>query len=418
MLKGRERGAERKGNRYCVPRFFWTTVEWKPSLSQINEIVETVSAFSNARGGVIVVGISNTGKVSELHVGKDTIERLANKIISNTDPKIYPDISVKKVDGKSIILIEVKESPDKLILAFGRPFKRVGKSTHKMSKDEYERNILQKHRDKLQFDKQICENVNLKDVDKRKVRWFINEARKHRDLKIADDAKPKDILRQVGLLQNDKLTNAALLLFAKEPRFIQSEVKCIRFKGNKPVKPYIDFQTLDGNVFDLVDQALDFVLRNIKKAVWLVPGQVQREEKYEYPPDAIREAIVNAIVHRDYFSPSKVQVRVFDDYMEIWNPGELPKGWTVKKLAQKHESIPRNPLLFKQFFWVKYVEDVGGGTIDIIRECREWGLAEPDFEYTGTSLVVILRKSKLTEDYLTSLGLNERQKKAIEFLRE
>jgi len=106
----------------------------------------------------------------------------------------------------------------------------------------------------------------------------------------------------------------------------------IRFSGNEPVKPYIDFQTLEGDIFDLVNRAEDFVLRNIRKSIWLVPGQVQREEKHEYPPDAIREAIVNAVVHRDYESPSKVQVRVFGDYIEVWNPGKLPEGWIVEKL--------------------------------------------------------------------------------------
>ena len=175
---------------------------------------------------------------------------------------------------------------------------------------------------------------------------------------------------------------------------------------------------MEGSVFDLVDRAEDFVLRNIKKAIWLVPGQVQREEKYEYPPDAIREAITNAVVHRDYESPSKVQVRVFDDYIEIWNPGKLPEGWTVEKLKWKHESIPKNPLLFKQLFWIKYVEDVGGGITDMINECKEWGIPEPEFEATGTSIIVAFRKSVITEELMDKLGLNERQRKAINYLRE
>lgn len=393
-------------------------VEFKPSLSDIDRITEVASSFANSKGGIIIIGVSNAGKIRGVDIGKQTIERLTNTIVDNLDPKIYPEIKPYKIDRKSIISIEVSESPDKPHLAYGKAFIRVGKNTKAMSRSEYERQLIRKHREMLQFDKQACEKAVLKNIDSVKIKWFLKEARKQRGLKISEDAELDNILKHLKLLQDGKLTNAALLLFGKEPKFIQSEVKCIRFKGNKPFKPYIDFQTIEGNVFDLVDRALDFVLRNIRKAVWLVPGQVQREEKYEYPPEAIREAIVNAIVHRDYSSPSRVQVRVFDDYMEVWNPGELPEGWTVEKLKQKHESIPRNPLLFKQFFWVKYVEDVGGGTLDIIRECREWGLAEPNFEYTGTSLVVTLRKSKLTEEYFISLGLNERQKIAIEFIKQ
>ncbi len=163
---------------------------------------------------------------------------------------------------------------------------------------------------------------------------------------------------------------------------------------------------------------MDFVLRNIRKTIWLVPGKIQREERYEYPEEAIRESIVNAIVHRDYSFPSKVQVRIFDSKIEIWNPGELPKGWTVENLKEEHESIPMNPLLFRLLFWIRYVEDVGGGTIDMINWCRDFQLPDPEFKLTGTSFVVTFRRSKLTEEYLKELGLNERQKNAIDYIKE
>lgn len=401
-----------------IPKGESETVEFKTSTGEWKEIIETISAFSNTQGGRIIIGVSKSGQSFGVEIGKGTLECLANRISQSIDPKIHPRITTERINNKQIIIISVKESSDHLVLAFGRPFKRVSKSNLSMSKDEYERLILEKHKDKLQFDKQVCNGANLKDVEHKKVRWFLEEARKRRGLKIPEDTELDDALRQLGLLKDGKLTNAVLLLFGKESRFIQSEVKCIRFKGNEPVKPYIDFQTLIGNVFDLVDQSLDFVLRNIKKSIWLVPGKVQREEKYEYPPEAIREAIVNAIVHRDYLSPSKVQVRVFDDYLEIWNPGALPKGWTVEKLKQKHESIPRNPVLFKQFFWVKYVEDVGGGTLDILNQCKEWGIPDAEFEDTGTSIIVTFRRSVFTPEVLTKLGLNERQIRAVSYIKQ
>jgi len=215
------------------------------------------------------------------------------------------------------------------------------------------------------------------------------------------------------LLRNGKLTNTALLLFFKEPIVLQSEVKCIRFSGNEAIKPYIDFQTIEGTVFDLIDKAEDFVLRNIRRSIWLVSGKVQREEKYEYPPDAIREAVVNAVAHRDYGFPSKVQVRIFDNRIEIWSPGTLPDEITIEDLRREHISVPRNPLLFKQLFWVKYVEDVGGGTLDMIKQCREWGIPEPMFEHITGAFVVTFRLPPALED-LERLGLNERQIKAMD----
>lgn len=147
-------------------------VELKSSLSLINEIIESVSAFANTRGGRIIAGVNNTGRIVGVTIGKNTIEHITNRILQNTDPKINPRIRVDTIDGKSIVIIEVQESLDKLVLAFGRPFKRVGKSTVKMSKDEYERLILEKHSEKLQFDKEMCKDAEFKDIDKKKVNWY------------------------------------------------------------------------------------------------------------------------------------------------------------------------------------------------------------------------------------------------------
>jgi len=326
-------------------------------------------------------------------------------------------MKVVDIERKRILVIEVNEGSDKPVFFKNHAYKRVGKTNQRIPSSEMRR-LAKESVKQLYWDEQICEAAKLEDIDKEKVRWFLKEARSQRGLNLTEDVSGEDVLMKLKLLSHGKPTNALLLLFSKEPIFFQAEVKCIRFSGNEPVKPYIDFQALDGTVFNLVEKAEDFVLRNIKKSIWLVPGKVQREEKYEYPPDAVREAIVNAVAHRAYESPSKVQVRVFDDFIEIWNPGRLPAGWTIERLKQKHESIPRNPLLFKQLFWVKYVEDVGGGTIDMIQACREWGIPEPEFEDTGTAIVVTFRKSTINQRILEDLELSERQINAIEFIKE
>ncbi|MCK4730956.1 MAG: putative DNA binding domain-containing protein, partial [Methanophagales archaeon] len=355
-------------------------LEFKESFRLKEEIGETVSAFSNSDGGVVLVGIFDSGEPIGVDIGGNTLEELANHIKRNTDPQIFPTVKIQEVSGKKVVMIEVRESQEKPVFFKNHAYKRVGKTNQMISSSEV-RKLAKESGERVYWDEQICEDASLDDIEEEKVRWFLKEARKQRGLKISEDAPVEEALMKLKLLRNGELTNAAILLFFKELTFLQSEVKCIRFSGNEPVKPYIDFQTIEGTVFDLVDGAEDFVLRNIKKSIWLVPGQLQREERYEYPPDAIREAIVNAVVHRDYESPSKVQVRVFDDRIEVWNPGLLPEGITLEDLKREHRSIPRNPLLFRQLFWVKYVEDVGGGTLDMIKWCKEWGLPEPDFKF-------------------------------------
>ncbi|PKP56811.1 MAG: hypothetical protein CVT88_03245 [Candidatus Altiarchaeales archaeon HGW-Altiarchaeales-1] len=150
-------------------------------------------------------------------------------------------------------------------------------------------------------------------------------------------------------------------------------------------------------------------------AAWIEAGKLQRQEKWDYPPDAIREALANALCHREYETSSAAQVRIFDDRMEFWNPGILPNNRTIETLKQKHESKPYNPLLLEHFFWVKYVEEVGTGTNKLIDWCKRWGLPEPLFELIVDDLVVTFRKYQITDEILKEL--NERQKKVVEHLK-
>ena len=389
-------------------------LEFKESLRLKEEIGQTVSAFSNANGGSILVGVSNDGKVIGVEIGRNTLEELANYVKRSTDPAIFPSMKILDVEDTEIIVIEVKESAEKPVFFKNHAYKRVGKTNQQISSSELRR-LAKESGAKVYWDEEVCEDANLEDISKEKVKWFLKAARKQRGLNLSEDAPTEEVLMKLKLLRNGKLTNAALLLFFKEQMFLQSEIKCIRFSGNEPIKPYIDFQTIEGTVFDLIDKAEDFVLRNIRKSIWLVSGKVQREEKYEYPPDAIREAVVNAVAHRDYESPSKVQVRIFDNRIEVWSSGTLPDEITIEDLRREHISVPRNPLLFKQLFWVKYVEDVGGGTLDMISQCRDWGIPEPVFEHITGAFVVTFKLPPALGD-LERLGLNERQLKAMDYV--
>jgi len=323
-------------------------IELKPSLSQMREIVESAAAFAGAKGGKIIVGVDDKGNVLGVQIGKDTIETLANKIRDNTDPVIYPGISVVEEKNKNVIVIGVKESHRKPVLAFNRPFKRVGKSTVRMNRDEYERTILEGHRDKLRFDSEICKEATLEDIDEEKVRWFLRKAKKERGFDVDPEICAEEALMRLKLLKGDKLTNSAVLLFGKQPQnlFLQDRIRCARFKGVTPID-FIDMKIIEGNLFDLLDATEKFILSHIRKAAKIV--MFKREEAWEYPPDAIREAIVNALIHRDYWVSGNIRVGIYDDRVEITNPGELLEPLTPEMLKKEHESILRNPLLANAF---------------------------------------------------------------------
>jgi len=269
-------------------------LEFKESTGEWKEIIKTVSAFANTKGGIIFVGINDKKKVSGIQIGENTIEDLANKIKENTDPKIFPHITRKIIDGKSIIIVEVKESSDHLILAFGRPFKRVGKSTVRMSKDEYERLILEKHKDKLYFDSQTCKEATLKDIDNIKVKRFLERASFERRLEINPNITPKEALGKLNLIKKDKLINATILLFGKNPQkfFLQAETRCARFKGTEPLE-FIDMKVFGGNIIDQREDALEFVKEHIQLHAEI--KGTERIERWEYPIEAIREAIIHPV---------------------------------------------------------------------------------------------------------------------------
>ncbi|TSA46403.1 DeoR family transcriptional regulator [bacterium] len=390
------------------------TAELKPSLSQINDIVESASAFSNAGGGKILVGVSNSGKILGVDVGKDTIERLANKIVGNTEPKVYPKISVEKIERKKIIVIDVPKS-EETVLSFGRPFKRVGKSTIRMDKSEYEKTVHEKK--KRYWDSEICENAALADIDGEKVRWFLRKAKDERNFDVEPATPIKEALERLELVKNEKLTNAAVLLFGRNPQrfFLQAETRCARFKGTEHVKPFLDMKVFGGDIIGQVDKSMNFALEHIPMKVYLA-GKTEREEKYEYPQDAVREAIINAICHRDYVKSSNVQIRIFDDRIEVWGCGRLPEPLTPEDLKKKHKSVLRNPLIAKCFFLIRFVEQWGTGTNDIVEMCLEWGLPEPLFEEIAGDFVITIRKYYLTDEVLKQLS--ERQRIIAEYLRE
>lgn len=394
-------------------------LEFKKSVGEWKEIVETVSAFSNTNGGKIVVGASNSGIILGIRIGKDTIEDLTNKIVTNTDPKVYPEIAVEKIGKKNIIIIEVNESTDKLVLAFGRPFKRVGKSTIRMSKDEYEKIILEKHSGKLQFDKQICEGTNLKDID-----WdFIKE--KFIPLYEIVSGKRivgslKSLLESLECVKKGKPTNAGNLLFGRNPQkfFMNTYIALARYKGKEISAERLDYKEFQGNIIKQIDDCNTYIKEHIAIMSRLLIHKVEREDIPEYGWFSIRELITNAVCHRDYSKRgSKVIIKMFDDHIEYYNPGGLPEGITPENITKKQYS--RNPIIAKILAKIRYIEELGEGWNKIIDEYKKHPLKPktPKIVSDEFSVLVTLFSTKEKFEKRTS-ELNERQKKAIEYTRK
>lgn len=271
------------------------------------------------------------------------------------------------------------------------------------------------------FDERICAGATLKDIDDDKVRWFLDVARSERKFSLNPGTPPKDVLTHLNLMKNSKLTNAAVLLFGKDPHkfFLQAEVKCVQFFGTEVKKPFTSYKVYSGNLFDQVDKAVAFVLDILKQAVIQQEHTPQFKRPFEIPVFTIQEAIVNALAHRNYNVTSGVQVMVFSDRVEVWNSGSLPPELGVEDLKKPHTSYPANPLLANALYLADYIQKTGSGTLEMIKQCQSQGAAEPDFVLIrNLEFRTILPRDVFTAEALTKMGLNERQIKAVTYVRE
>jgi len=249
------------------------------------------------------------------------------------------------------------------------------------------------------FDASFDTGLTIDDVDQDKVGEYLQKARDAKKITIPENADVRWLLEKLEALASDgRISNAAVLLFAKDPqcKFISSEVKCLQYWGDVVERPIPSYRILHGGLVRMIEDALAFVMARIDHEV----GEPHRQSgaapgRDELPYLAVREAIVNAVCHRDYEDNGSVQVMLFKNRLEIINPGTLPKGWTVEKLLQTHESKARNLMIAKALNWAGYVEKSGNGTESIINRCMAIGLPKPEYHPDNADFkAIIWRKSK------------------------
>ena len=370
-------------------------------------IGKDICGFANTNDGIILVGVADNGK--PIGVSNKDEEQVANSAYS-LDKPVYPEIIKINSDGKTVLMVKVKKSSE-LHTYKGYGYKRVGSTDKPMSIEE----LVKKAQELgiVKFDSGVCKNAALTDIDEEKVKWFLRKAKYERNFDVNPDTPVGEALERLDLIKNRQLTNAAILLFGKKPQefFLQAKTRCARFKGTEPLE-FIDMKVFAGNIINQRDDAVEFVKEHIKLHAKIVG--TERVEKWEYPIEAVREAITNAICHKDYEISSNVQIRIFDDRIEIWGCGSLPEPLTTDDLKKNHRSILRNSLIGECLFLIRYIEEWGTGTNRIIKECLKSGLPEPLFEMVTKTLVVTFKKYKITNEILS--GLNERQQKGIKYL--
>lgn len=383
------------------------TVEFKESLNE--SFYKNISAFANTKGGMLILGADKNGIVKGVDPSSRFLEDLTNRIVNKLS--IYPDIETIDIKGNRVIVIKVSRSGYPVSYE-GRYYERVGNTTREVKTDNLRIMLLRGK----PWDS-ITGRFLLKEIDPETVHRFISLAvDKNRLADVSLKESPNVILKKLELISDGKLTNGAVLLFGKNPQkhFINLCVRIGRFKTETMI---IDDKWVKGNLFQQFEETLNILKQFI--SVRYEIKNIQREDIWDYPIPALREAVLNALVHRDYFNIANfILIKVYDDHIWISNPGGLPEGITIDELKKPHKSYVRNPLIAKTFYLTGTIEQYGSGTVRMTEWMKEAGLPEPEFKEEMGGFSVYFYKDIYTEENLRKMGLNERQIKAVMYVKE
>lgn len=385
-------------------------IEYKSSWR--DEYLKWVCGFANAYGGSIFIGKDDAGNVVGVTDAKRLLEEIPNKVRDTLG--ILVDVNLQTAVQGDFIEIIVEEHPYPVNYK-GQYHYRSGSTKQELKGMALDKFLLQKKGKR--WDGVPVSNISVMDLKQETFDFFRKRAIKSQRIKedILTDTN-EHLIENLQLKENDFLKRAAILLFhSNSEKFVTGAyIKIGYFETDDDLK----FQDeIHGNLFEQIEKTMDLLFTKYIKAKISYEG-INRIEKYEYPKDAVREALLNAIAHKDYSGGVPIQISVYSDKIIFWNEGQLPESWTIQNLLTKHPSKPFNPDIANALFRSGYIESWGRGTLKMIKECEQAELPQPIYSYDMSGFFVEFRKDIYNKKYLQSLNLNDRQVKAVLYVKE
>jgi len=391
-------------------------VEFKQAWPTVETLAKLICSMSNTIGGILFVGIKDNGEV--LGITKINLDKM-QKIIAEANRLISPSplISVinEVVDDKDILMVTIQRAKDNTYNTYqGAIYIRIGSTIHRLEGQtqlEFLRN-----RQILSFDEGVDESSTIEDVDQQKIKKYLEHRGQNnyftnhtlKDFLISNRLANKDI--------NLKIKNSTIILFGKDPIkfYPQAEVKLVQFAGEEPIE-IVNYKLIQTDIVNTIEEMMIFLKGRLSKKI-ILTGETRRNEEYEYPLSVIREAIVNAVIHRDYFSKDSIQISLFSNRLEITSPGTLPNELAKEMFGTI--SVQRNPIIYRFLRDLGYVEGLGTGIPRMKNEMRKAGLPDPEFKFSNNFIRIILyNNTKISTIIHANSNLNERQQNAIDYLK-
>jgi ATP-dependent DNA helicase RecG len=343
--------------------------------AKVKELSQEVCAFANSEGGYLIIGIGDRGQVVGVDI--DNVKRSAvQDAIREISPNIHVELYQVDVGNKTVWVIEVPSGKDKPYVLSGAMYVREGTNSQKLTTAEEIRSFFQIS-NRIYFDAMPCSRFEIdEEFDKKNFKRFLLESG------IPGNISTKQILNNLQTFdESGVIKNGGVLFFGQQPEmfFPQAVVRCVRFKGTTKVH-IIDDKKYGGPLYQQYIQAESWVKDKLE-VTYIIEGTGPRKEAWEIPLTVFKEAIINALSHRDYYEQGAVtMIEIYDDRVEISNPGGLLLG--VKKDFGR-KSMTRNPLIFGLFTRMNLVEQVASGIPRMCDEMEEAGLPKPFFSLDG-----------------------------------
>jgi ATP-dependent DNA helicase RecG len=377
-----------------------------------DEFLKWICGFANANGGRIFIGKDDTGNTIGITDAKKLLEEIPNKVKDTLGILVDANLHTTPQGDFIEIIIEGYPFP---VNYKGQYHYKSGSTKQELRGAALDKFLLQKKGKR--WDAVPVPNVTISELKEETLNLFRKRAIKSQ--RIEEDFLTdtnEHLIENLQLKESNFLKRAALLLFYAQPeKFVTGAyIKIGYFETDDNLK----FQDeIHGNLFEQIEKTMDLLFTKYIKAEISYEG-INRIEKHEYPKDAVREALLNAIAHKDYSGNTPIQISVYNNKVIFWNEGQLPENWTIENLLIKHPSKPYNPDIANALFRSGYIESWGRGTIKMIKECELAGLPRPIYFYDMSGFFVEFRKDNYNEQYLKTLNLTDRQVKAVLYVKE
>jgi ATP-dependent DNA helicase RecG len=377
-----------------------------------DEYLKWICGFANASGGIIYIGKDDSGQVLDLKDAKVLLEEIPNKVRDTLG--IMVDVNLHEYNHKKYIEIIVGQHPYPVNYK-GQYYYRSGSTKQELKGSALDKFLLQ--RNGKRWDGVPLPAAALSDLKEETFDFFRKRAFKSLRISKEDlEDSNENLIENLHLKEGKYLKRAAILLFHPEPeKYVTgSFLKIGYFESDSDLR----FQDeVHGNLFEQIEKTTELLFAKYIKA-YISYEEINRFEKYEYPVAAIREALLNAIAHKDYSGGVPIQISVYKDRLLIWNEGQLPEDWTIDTLLKKHASKPFNPDIANALFRSGFIESWGRGIAKMNEQCLSAGLPSPLFFFNSSGFWVEFRKDIFDYAQLKELGLEDRQIEAVLYTKE